>query len=1174
MLLSTASLMAQRSYNSGDYFMAKKLLDQISISYRHEGWRSILTTILLTALDCAIRTQQHRDAMQYSMELLGGQMLVTPAQKAQIHAQMMSLVHAGAVAPKLPPAGSAANDAAILAAPAPFDCAAHVFDVDRKHGILSASSHFLTVPESTVPSLPSSMDPATGGTPIPVSNARDPFVCVQEEFDLLLTIGVGFPAPVTFRRLDVYFYAPTAAASNGTAGGAAANGGHPAQNPYHLVILGGGAASPVFDAAAASRPVGINTTGPSGALGGPPLDRDLPILRPDASGAVRADLSFPGVHGLTAGSAGTSKSGSNVANGAGGVGGAAHGSTAGGGHAFTFSFLPPATPKIATSAAASAGIVPGAQASRSFRVRMKATQATTTQSATLGLPIAGGAAGSASAPPSSGAQPNPALLHIPGSNQALFVMMVVASLAAPAPAPSPSVDAPTALSPTPKSLQLKVDVFPSRHEDPPVPLLVQERTAADRKEKERRAKKKGITLPVLLDVSLDPTIPARTPILRILPQHARAHIGLLHPGPALVGEYFPLQVRLVSDGDEIHRGELSIFASIPPAASSSAAPAAVNPLTGSAASTPTAGGGGGLGGLTPSSSMDVLTMSKASTDGSEIETTRSRGASASIAGADAPPLASSPPTPDPIKFFRLVPAMCGIVGRPPVGVSSFGDELFEELAPGSTIPVPEIAAGASHSFTIFLKATTPLTPAISFTLAYTNRKPGASGAAGNSLPPATNLAVTTVLTTLVFKQPFKVRCKVFSDALSGMPPAGPSATAAGTPSASGVVVSASTAQRLILQNRVLMHVEIENMSGNALHVDEIGLDLSGRFFRNHGKLVPGQTINHVLRECISPAAAAAIKEAEKIQSIGQGSVAAASASASPASATTPCVALSPGEKYTHLFSFTPIVPGKTRYTPLHLRWNRITPIVSPPPPTAAPVVVSQRKLSVAEEEDEKSEAAAAAHAAANPPLASLVLAPPSPPSPLLFPTPSILLRKDLLYFLILKSPLGVKLVFPPSASFGETFPFEVRVENPSEQMHDVEVTVLDAEGPGAGAAGAAAGAAASSQTGHASLVKCVLSGKTRGLVRIRPLSTASVVYRVCPLECGAISLPRIQLRAAGLTTLSNANAAPSAGAGASTTPSSQSSSQQNQSVLLMDPNDVGMVFVHPKPKTSGAEAAQ
>lgn len=1145
MLLSTASLMAQRSYNTGDYFMAKKLLDQISISYRHEGWRSILTTILLTALDCAIRTAQHHDAISYSIELLGGQLLVTPQQKAQIHAQMLSLANLGPVAPKLPPAGSGANDVALLAAPAPFDVASHVFEVDRKHGLLSASSHFLTVPESTVPSLPSSMDPATGGTPIPVSNARDPFVCVQEEFDLLLTLGVGFPAPVNFRRVDVYFYAP--AAANGNAG-AAANG-LPAQNPYHLVILGGGAACPVFDASASSRPVGINTTGPNGALSGPPLDRDLPILRPDATGAVRADLSFPGVHGLTAGSAGTSKSGSNAANGAAG-GNAASGGTAG--HAFTFSFLPPSTPKV--SASASTGIVPGAQASRSFRVRMKATQATTTQLATLGLPLAAGAAGSSSAPPS-GAAANSALVHIPGSNQALFVMMVVASLAAST--PSPSADAP--ISPSPKSLQLKVDVVPSRHEDPPVPILVQERLAAERKEKERKAKKKGITLPVLMDVSLDPTIPARTPILRILPQHARAHISLLHPGPALVGEYFPLQVRLVSDGDEIHRGELSVFASIPPAASASATPAPVNPLTGSAGTLT-------VGGLTPSSSMDGLAFMKASTDGIEAELSRSRGASASIAGTDALPAASSAPTPDPIKFFRLLPAMGGIVGRPPSGVSACGDELFEELAPGATISVPEIAAGATHSFTIFLKATTPITPTISFTLAYTNRKqPGAAAAAGKSVPPATNLAVTTVLNSLVFKQPFKVRCKVFSDALSGMPPAGSPAPSASTPSAAGVVVSASTAQRLILQNRVLLHVELENMSGSCLCVDEIGLDISARFFRNHGRLVPGQSINHVLRECISPAAAGAIKEAAKIQSIGQGA-AAASASAAPASSTA-CVALAPGEKYTHLFSFTPIVPGKTRYTPLHLRWNRITPIVSPPPPPAIPVVVPQRKLSVAEEEDEKSEAAA--HPVASPPLSSLMLAPPAPPTPLLFPTPSILLRKELLYFLILKSPLGVRLLFPASASFGETFDFEVRIENPSEQMHDVELTVLDSEGAG----GAPGAAGASSQTGHASLVKCVLSGKTRGLVRIRPLSTASVVYRVCPLECGAISLPRIQLRAAGLTTLSNVSAAPSAGAGASTTPSSHAS-QQNQSVLLMDPNDVGMVFVHPKPKSSGAESAQ
>ena len=368
---------------------------------------------------------------------------------------------------------------------------------------------------------------------------------------------------------------------------------------------------------------------------------------------------------------------------------------------------------------------------------------------------------------------------------------------------------------------------------------------------------------------------------------------------------------------------------------------------------------------------------------------------------------------------------------------------------------------------------------------------------------------------------------------------------------------------------MLLHVELENVSGAALRLDELGLELSSKFIRNHGRLGPGSNVNHVLRPCVSPAAAAAIKEAAKLQSHPL--------SAGAAAASAPAICLASGEKYTHLFAFTPVVPGKTRYTPLHIRWNRIQPSMSHPLPP--PVAMVVRALKKGGDDDDEDGAPHASSSASTPLLLSssssssaaavAAAAAVVPPPVLSFPTPCVSFRKDVLYFHILKSPLGVSLAFPPSSTFGQAFEYSLSIRNQTEQMHDVELQVLEAEGSGAGAQGGPAGASqTASQTGHASLVKCVLSGKTRGLVRVRPLSTATVVYKVFPLECGSIALPRIQLKAAGLTTLTNINLAapgvpPSAAAAAA--------AHSNQSILLMDPSDVGMVFVHPKPKHVTAE---
>lgn len=48
-----------------------RLLDYVMCDYRSEGWWTLLTSILTTALKCSYLMAQLKDYMTYSLELLG-----------------------------------------------------------------------------------------------------------------------------------------------------------------------------------------------------------------------------------------------------------------------------------------------------------------------------------------------------------------------------------------------------------------------------------------------------------------------------------------------------------------------------------------------------------------------------------------------------------------------------------------------------------------------------------------------------------------------------------------------------------------------------------------------------------------------------------------------------------------------------------------------------------------------------------------------------------------------------------------------------------------------------------------------------------------------------------------------------------------------------------------------
>ena len=54
-----------------DILSSVRLLDYVMCDYRSEGWWTLLTSILTTALKCSYLMAQLKDYITYSLELLG-----------------------------------------------------------------------------------------------------------------------------------------------------------------------------------------------------------------------------------------------------------------------------------------------------------------------------------------------------------------------------------------------------------------------------------------------------------------------------------------------------------------------------------------------------------------------------------------------------------------------------------------------------------------------------------------------------------------------------------------------------------------------------------------------------------------------------------------------------------------------------------------------------------------------------------------------------------------------------------------------------------------------------------------------------------------------------------------------------------------------------------------------
>ncbi|XP_071412394.1 trafficking protein particle complex subunit 11 [Pithys albifrons albifrons] len=84
--------MGEEYYYAKDYAKALKLLDYVMCEYRSEGWWTLLTSILTTALKCSYLMAQLKDYITYSLELLGRASTLKEDQKSRIEKNLIKVL--------------------------------------------------------------------------------------------------------------------------------------------------------------------------------------------------------------------------------------------------------------------------------------------------------------------------------------------------------------------------------------------------------------------------------------------------------------------------------------------------------------------------------------------------------------------------------------------------------------------------------------------------------------------------------------------------------------------------------------------------------------------------------------------------------------------------------------------------------------------------------------------------------------------------------------------------------------------------------------------------------------------------------------------------------------------------------------------------------------------------
>ncbi|XP_044305778.1 trafficking protein particle complex subunit 11 isoform X4 [Varanus komodoensis] len=84
--------MGEEYYYAKDYTKALKLLDYVLCDYRSEGWWTLLTSILSTALKCSYLMAQIKDYIMYSLELLGRASTLKEDQKSRIEKNLIKVL--------------------------------------------------------------------------------------------------------------------------------------------------------------------------------------------------------------------------------------------------------------------------------------------------------------------------------------------------------------------------------------------------------------------------------------------------------------------------------------------------------------------------------------------------------------------------------------------------------------------------------------------------------------------------------------------------------------------------------------------------------------------------------------------------------------------------------------------------------------------------------------------------------------------------------------------------------------------------------------------------------------------------------------------------------------------------------------------------------------------------
>ena len=212
---------------------------------------------------------------------------------------------------------------------------------------------------------------------------------------------------------------------------------------------------------------------------------------------------------------------------------------------------------------------------------------------------------------------------------------------------------------------------------------------------------------------------------------------------------------------------------------------------------------------------------------------------------------------------------------------------LEELT--SALSLPRVQPQSTHEVTVYLRLSSPSPHHVTIALSYTNGKTKFLQSFSQRL-------------TLTARPPLSLKLKLFSD---GSPP-------------STAPQPLSQTHQLAVHHRVSLHVELDNSSPHTLALTQLSLTLpKSAFDLEDPSMLAVGTQEQAGKDGFLDASSRYLSRHTSNAVLPSS----ASSSASPLSS--PCVLLASGERYIHIFYFTPLTAGRVLSSSIQLLYCRV-----------------------------------------------------------------------------------------------------------------------------------------------------------------------------------------------------------------------------------------------------------